>query len=205
MARPSKPILSPEKIAIAAIAAVDSTGQFTMPGIAKALGVSPSSLYNHVAGKSEVVEIIRWVMAEGTQMHVDPNDDWETAVVSALRAYRASFARHPRLIPTLTSYTVTSPAVMEIYEALAKVLHDSGIPTSELLDAITLIDTFAIGSALDLAAPKEVWDRHKVAGPTLRMAIEAAPTGRARADQSFEFGLEVLLIGLRKHGAGSNV
>lgn len=205
MARPSKPILSVDKIATAAIEAVDASGQFTMPGVAKALGVSPSSLYNHVSGKSEIVEIMRAQLIKDQPMHVDPEAPWEESVVGVLRAYRASFAKHPRLIPILTSYTVAAPAVMEVYEALARVLRDSGIPVAELLDAITLIDTFSIGSALDLAAPEEVWDSRDAAGPTLRAAIDAAPVGRARADQSFEFGLEVLLIGLRKHGAGSGL
>ena len=203
MARPSQPILSADKIAAAAIEAVDTGGQFTMPGIAKALGVSPSSLYNHVSGKREIVEIVRARLIREHPMHVDPDASWEESVVGVLRSYRASFAKHPRLIPILTSYTVAAPAVMEVYESLARVLRDAGIPVTELLDAITLIDSFSIGSALDLAAPDEVWDSGNAAGPTLREAIHAAPVGRARADQSFEFGLEVLLIGLRKHGAGS--
>lgn len=126
------------------------------------------------------------------------------AVVNMLRAHRASFARHPRLIATLTSQTVASPAVMAMYEPVATTLYESGIPATGLLDAITLIDTFAIGSALDLAAPEEVRDMRNAAGPSLRLAIESAPVGRARADQSFEFVLEVLLIGLRRHGAESN-
>ncbi|MDQ3155445.1 MAG: TetR/AcrR family transcriptional regulator [Actinomycetota bacterium] len=203
MARPSQPILSADKIAVAAIEAVDTGGQFTMPGIANALGVSPSSLYNHVSGKREIVEIVRARLIAEHPMHVDPDASWEESVVGVLRAYRASFAKHPRLIPILTSHTVAAPAVMEVYESLAMVLRDAGIPDTELLDAITLIDSFSIGSALDLAAPDEVWDSGNAAGPTLRAAIAAAPVGRARAEQSFEFGLEVLLIGLRKHGAGS--
>ena len=48
MARPSKNILSPSIIAEAALTMVERDHDFTIPGIAKELGVNPSSLYHHV-------------------------------------------------------------------------------------------------------------------------------------------------------------
>ena len=59
MGRPATPKLSVEKIAAAALDLVDAQGEFTMGEIAAALSVRPSSLYNHVAGKVEVIEAIR--------------------------------------------------------------------------------------------------------------------------------------------------
>ncbi len=48
MPRPTQPILSTRNITDAALDAVDATGDFTMPGIAKQLNVTPSSLYTHI-------------------------------------------------------------------------------------------------------------------------------------------------------------
>lgn len=49
MPRPTQPILSTRNITDAALDAVDATGDFTMPGIAKQLNVTPSSLYTHIS------------------------------------------------------------------------------------------------------------------------------------------------------------
>lgn len=59
MGRPSTPILSTDRIATAALDLVNSTGGFTIPGLARRLKVSPSSLYNHVAGREQIVELLR--------------------------------------------------------------------------------------------------------------------------------------------------
>jgi AcrR family transcriptional regulator len=59
MARPLTPKLSPELIARAALAMVDAHGEFTVPALAKQLKVSPSSLYNHVEGKGDIIELMR--------------------------------------------------------------------------------------------------------------------------------------------------
>lgn len=59
MPRPSQPILSTAIITDAVMRAVDAAGDFTMPGIAEKLSVRPSSLYNHVSGRAEIIEYMR--------------------------------------------------------------------------------------------------------------------------------------------------
>lgn len=59
MPRPPTRLLSPEIITDAAIRMVDTAGDFTMPGLAERLKVRPSSLYNHVSGRAEIVEAMR--------------------------------------------------------------------------------------------------------------------------------------------------
>ena len=202
MARPSRPLLSVPRIAEAALALVDASGDFTMAALADALGVRPSSLYNHLAGREEIVEAMRTqVLEQGAhELRNDPGRGPvrgpEEAVRLILRSYRESFARHPRLIPLVTSYTVSAPAVMRWYEELADHLTVLGIGRDRLLDVITLLDSLVLGAALDLAAPDEVWDRRGTRSALLAAAIAAAPTGRERADRAFELGLDLVLGGL---------
>ena len=59
MGRPPKPLLSTDRIASAAMELVSATGGFTMPNLARKLQVSPSSLYNHVTGRDQIVELLR--------------------------------------------------------------------------------------------------------------------------------------------------
>ncbi|MFF5076186.1 TetR/AcrR family transcriptional regulator [Actinoplanes sp. NPDC000266] len=199
MGRPATPKLSVSKIATAALKLVDAQGEFTMGEIAAALSVRPSSLYNHVTGKTEIIEAMRArVFAEQPFTRPLPPRPWDEALRALLRHYRDAFARHPRLIPMLTAHTVSSPDVVRMYDDIATVLSDAGIPTDRLLDVITVLDSFVIGSALDVAAPAEVWDKSKARTPVLVAAIEAAGQGRPRADRAFELGLDLLLTALRR-------
>lgn len=197
MARPSSPILSAEKIARTALALVDATGEFTVGAVAGKLGVRPSSLYNHVSGRDDIVEGMRALMLSDVAIKLDPDASWDEAFPSLLREYRDAFARHPRLIPMMTSSTVVSEPVMRMYGVLATILRKSGVPDDLLLDAITIMDSFVLGAALDVAAPDEVWDSSAATSDAMHAAIDAAPKGRARADRSFDIGLRVLLDGLR--------
>ncbi len=113
-----------------------------------------------------------------------------------LRRYRACFAKHPRLIPLVTAYTVSSPEVMGMYDELAEVLSTAGVPDGQLLDVITMCDSVVLGAALDLAAPDEVWALDQARSPALIAAIQQAGAGRKRSDRAFELALDILLAGV---------
>jgi AcrR family transcriptional regulator len=189
---------------IAALRQVDRTGEFTIAQVADALGVRPSSLYNHLGSKAEIVEAMRLqVFREGDFDTEDTEDTedaetWDQTVRSLLRRYRECFARHPRLIPLVTAYTVSSPEVMRVYDELAETLSGAGVPVSRLLDVITMCDSIVLGSALDLAAPDQVWDVNQARSPALIAAIQQAGSGRQRADQAFELALDLLLAGIAR-------
>lgn len=206
MARPTTPLLSLEKITGAALELVDTTGELTMAQLARALGVRPSSLYHHVAGREAIIEAVR--AAVFTEQHLDLDADAgtnggtngeqpvEESLHRLLHGYRDAFARHPRLIPVLTAHTVAAPEVLAIYSTLATLLARWGVPDEHLLDAVTILDCFVIGAALDVTAPEQVWAPSGAESPALSRALAAAPQGRDRADQSFELGLRVVLGGL---------
>ena len=198
MGRPSTPLLSRDAIAVAALGLVDRTGEFTIAQVADALGVRPSSLYNHLSSKAEIVEAMRsWVFREGGSEN-DRAGTWEETVRALLGRYRDCFARHPRLIPLVTSYTVTSPEVMGMYDELAEALSAAGVSDGQLLDVITMCDSVVLGAALDLAAPGEVWAVDQARSPALKEAIRQAGSGRPRSDRAFELALDLLLVGIAK-------
>lgn len=201
MGRPPTPILSVDRIARAALSLVDRSGEFTMVQVADDLGVRPSSLYNHVDNKASIIEAMRSLVFQKVQTHpAASGESWQQTLRTLLRAYRDAFAEHPRLIPLLTAHTVSAPDVMRIYDEFAVELTAVGMPAERLLDVITVLDSFIIGSALDIAAPDHVWNADQTQNATLSAAIRIAATGRERADQSFELGLDLLLTGL-EHSA----
>ncbi|TIC80009.1 TetR/AcrR family transcriptional regulator [Nocardioides sp. GY 10127] len=203
MARPTSPVLSVEKIARAALALVDRTGELVVGRLARDLGVSASSLYHHLPSKAAIVEAVRAEVframprpPEGVLDGTADRAEGEAALRALLRAYRDCFAAHPRVIGLLTSHTVSAPEVLAVYDDLTATLLAAGVRESRLLDVVTVLDSFVIGSALDLAAPEEVWDAERAGHPALAAALRAAPRGRQRADLAFDAGVDLLVGGL---------
>ncbi|MFE3291360.1 TetR/AcrR family transcriptional regulator C-terminal domain-containing protein [Rhodococcus sp. NPDC059234] len=195
MPRPSQRLLSAGIITDAALRLVDRAGDFTMPGLAESLRVRPSSLYNHVAGRAEIIELMRSrVMSE--IVVVEPRDLWSETVAALAREYRRCYAKHPRLIPLLTAYTVQTGVAFGMYNALAQAFSDGGFEPGEVLHAITALDSFVLGSALDQAAPTVVWADVPEANDAMRAALATSVPNPARADAAFEFGLRALVAGL---------
>jgi AcrR family transcriptional regulator len=197
MGRPSVPILSTDRIASAAMDLVSSSGGFTIPELARKLKVSPSSLYNHVSGREHIVELLRERAMSEVQLTEDsPDRPWADVVADIMRSYRRSYARYPRLIPLLTAHAVNSSHAFTMYNALATTLRRAGFDAADTLRIITVMDSFVLGSALDLAAPEEPWESGAEVGPDLAAALATGSPKPDRADDAFEFGLAVLLRGL---------
>ena len=197
MGRPPTPLLSTDRITAAAMELVDATGGFTMPELARTLQVSPSSLYNHVTGRDQIVELLRErAMSEVELPDEQPEGPWTDVVAEVLRSYRRSYARYPRLIPLPPAYPVNSSHAIRMYNVLAVTLRRAGFDAADTLRAITLMDCFVLGAALDVAAPDEPWHSGEEVGPEFADAL-ATGVGKAdRADDAFEYGLAVLLRGL---------
>ncbi|MYW17301.1 TetR family transcriptional regulator, partial [Streptomyces sp. SID2955] len=59
MGRPRTPLLDRERITTTALRLVDETGDFSVPQIARRLGVQTGSVYHHVDGRDGIVELLR--------------------------------------------------------------------------------------------------------------------------------------------------
>ncbi|TNM67083.1 TetR/AcrR family transcriptional regulator [Streptomyces sp. NP160] len=199
MARPTSPLLSRGGILTAALDLVDADGDFTMPRLARALGVSTSSLYHHVpGGRSDVVEGLRGLVCDG-RMPTERTDGegWRAFADRWARGYRGAMAAHPHVVPLLTAQTVSDPGVLASYEALVDVLAQDGFDDAAALHVVAVLDCFVLGSALDAGAPAQVWDDDAERRPRLSRAVSAARSQPGdRSGATFELGLTSLLTGL---------
>ncbi|SIO09943.1 TetR/AcrR family transcriptional regulator [Agromyces cerinus] len=195
MARPRVPLLSTERIADAAIELVDSGQAFGVNALARRLGVTPSSLYNHVDGRDGIIELMRGRLGE-SYLAEAPSGDWVDVVTHTMRASRRMYAEHPSIVPLLVGKTITHPAVIASYDRLATALLGAGFPDDEVITVIAILDSFALGFGLDLASPDDIW-RPETPTTSLGRLLEVTAKGRERSDQVFEIGLELLLDALR--------
>jgi AcrR family transcriptional regulator len=59
MPRPLCPLITQEVIADAALSLIDQTGSLTLAALAKRIGVRPSSFYNHVKSRADILFLVR--------------------------------------------------------------------------------------------------------------------------------------------------
>lgn len=197
MPRPPERLLDRSGIARAALALVDEKGDFTMPELAAGLRVRPSSLYHHVEGKAEIVELLRAEVVQEldhTLLDVEP---WDEGLARWARKYRDLFAQHPKAIRMLATAPVRMPDVVDVYEKAVAALLRAGFRDRDVLAVIVAVESFLLGSALDLVMPEEMIEVDEERHPGVSRCLTALPTGARRADQAFEVGLEALITGFR--------
>ena len=197
MGRPRTPLLDRERITTAALELVDAQGEFSVPQIARRLGVQTGSLYHHVDGRDGIVELLRERVTEAIDAGTLDLRPWDAAMAAWARSYRAAFAAHPRAIPLLMTNPVRAPRVLEHYERAVTLLLDAGFRTADVMPVIIALENMVLGSALDLAAPEAMWEIAD-ASATPRLAEALAALGDSRTDRSFDLALEGFLAHARR-------
>jgi AcrR family transcriptional regulator len=199
MGRPRVAILDRDKITAATLDLVDRDGDFTMPGVARHLGVQVSSVYHHVpGGRAELIELVRVLATSRIDGSAFDRLPWDEAFAVWAQSFLDAFSAHPSAIRLLATEPVRDPSLVAVYSSVASGLSRAGFPDDQIIAIITAAENFFLGAALDSAAP----DIMITAGADdeaaeLRVALDAAPPGRARARQAFELGVGVLIEGLR--------
>ncbi|MGI5468404.1 TetR/AcrR family transcriptional regulator [Streptomyces sp. CA-132043] len=196
MGRPRKALLDRERIGATALELVDEKGDFSVPEMARRLGVQTASVYHHVDGRAGVIELLRERVTDAIDAGTLDGVPWDTALESWARSYRAAFAAHPRAIPMLMTSPVRAPRVLAQYESVAGLLLAAGFAPPLVLPMITGLDNIVLGSALDMSAPDTMWEVSE-GTEAPRLAAAQAATGTARADQAFDLTLAGFLAHCR--------
>ncbi|PRA04684.1 TetR family transcriptional regulator [Arthrobacter sp. MYb229] len=200
--RPRTAILNRDRITEHALGLVSQDGYdaLTMQQLARSLGVSPSALYNHVDSKQDLLQWIQeLVMAEVDTSAFEKLEIHE-ALIHWATSYRGIFAKHIPLIPIIAVLPVAdSPRTLGMYEHVAKALKNYGLAESEIVPTIVALESFIFGSAMDTAAPHDIFDtsNRQDATPNFTQAVAAQrETGINTSDDSFRRGIRALVLGL---------
>lgn len=157
MGRPPRPLLTRAGIMEAALALVDEEGAeaLSTTRLAARLGVKGPSLYNYVASRAEIVDGISELLV--VEMDLDPAiRPWTAALDSWARAYRATFAAHPNMVPLLVTRPTQSIAALQSYANTFAVLREAGWPEDRLAPIVQCLEYFLAGAALDFGLPQTV-------------------------------------------------
>ncbi|MCG7203692.1 TetR/AcrR family transcriptional regulator C-terminal domain-containing protein [Streptomyces arenae] len=196
MGRPRTPLLDRAVIGRAALRLADQEGSLTIPGLARSLGVAPSALYHHVTGRDEIIALMREELLRETDMEEPYSGTWEQVLDQWARAYLNGFAAHPGAVPVLAVAPLSETFMHTVYDNVARSLSDAGFPLPQVMPLITALESFVLGSALDLVAPAVMLSKvdHDSA-PYLSAALDGTAGGEQRATQAFETGLRAMLKG----------
>jgi AcrR family transcriptional regulator len=211
MARRRAP-LSRDRVLEAAVAMADEHGieAVTMRRLAKALGVEAMSLYNHIAGKDELLDAMAdLVMAE---FELTSTGDWEADLRALAASAHDALLRHPWAPSLIMSPPRVLDARMTYMEFLLGTLRDAGFSAELTYRGYHAVDSHILGFTM--------WQLgHRMpAGPIpehMSSFLENFPYDtfphvgehirQHLADESpdatvseFDFGLELILEGLKQ-------
>ena len=201
-------LLSREQIVLAALELLRGTPAkpLTMQVLAKALSVSPMSLYTHIRNREDLMQAIaEYVLGE---VEVQLSDDWRVTIAQWSLAVRRQFLRYPFLGTLIQDGIATPAAWLKISNPLLQALKQAGFEGEQLADTQRWISRVVTGSVLmELVLPSVV--PGELAG--VSSALQALPQssqdvwleilpalGRRSDEQVFAFTLDRTLDALDK-------
>jgi len=205
--------LSRERVLRAAVKLADRDGieSLSMRKLGQELGVEAMSLYNHVSNKEEILDgVVDAVFAE-IELPT-PGVDWAEAMRRRAVSAREALKRHPWALGLLESRVQPGPANLRHHDAVLGSLRTAGFSIEMSAHAYSVLDSYIYGFTLnELALPLATrQDVTEVAGNIVRespageypylteMAIEHVMKQKYDYGDEFEFGLELILEGLKK-------
>jgi AcrR family transcriptional regulator len=194
------------------MALVDSDGieALTMRGLGRALGVEAMSLYNHVAGKDDLlVGILELAVDEIDQP--TGGTDWKADLRQGAISAHDVLVRHPWAPGLLVSQPdATGPARLHWMDAVLRVFREAGFAMPMTDHAFHVLDSFVLGFALqevsfpypseELPGLAEAFLRELPTAeyPYLAEHIQHHIDSTHYDEGDFEFGLGLILDGLER-------
>jgi len=212
--------LSVGEVVEAAIEVLDESGVagLTMRTVAERLGTGAASLYAHVSGKEELLELVYDELIGRVPLPAAPDPArWREQAIEMLRGMHDTLTAHRDAALAGLGRVPTSPQTLAAAESLCAVLRAGGLSDYAVALGLDLLILYVSASAFEAglmrhgyatdAEIKRYFDEvHSfyAALPASRYPTLAAVAPEMfdhDGEERFEFGLEVLLEGLVAVGA----
>ncbi|MFD4396870.1 TetR/AcrR family transcriptional regulator [Kitasatospora sp. NPDC058478] len=206
MGRPTKALLTRERIALAALQVVDEDGPdgLTMRALAERLGVKAASLYNHIQSKDALVDTVSELVNDEIDHTPLGDPDWRAGLAAYARGYRAVFLRHPNAIALLARRRVEAASALRGYDALLALLGRAGLGPADAAEVAAALDYLVLGSAMETftagftRAPAAYRPEYPALADALDGSFARGGGATGLDDRGFELGLGLLLDGVER-------
>lgn len=188
-----------DEIAAAALRIVDDSGvgALSMRALAAALGTGPMTLYNYVADKEGLEELVVAAIVADVSIPA-ATDDWQRDAHAIASAMWQAIRAHPAAIPLVLTRRMSSSTGFLTADALIAALARAGLDDRDRLAAFHAVLGLVTGAAqADLGGPLVAAKIGAVAGADhphvealSKVAVETS------AEDDFHRGLSMLLDGI---------
>jgi AcrR family transcriptional regulator len=204
--------LSRDRILHAALELADEGGieSLSMRKLGQALGFEAMSLYNHVANKDDVLDgILDLVLGESEPP--SPAGDWDAAIRTSAISVHEALRRHPWSCTLLMAPERVRPARLRYTDLLLGRLREAGFSAETTYHAYHVLDGHIFG--FSLWETSHTYTAEEVSNFEAKFAqtitADAFPYLHEHAQQhfndgphrkvsAFEFGLDLIVDGLKK-------
>ncbi|WP_241777972.1 TetR/AcrR family transcriptional regulator C-terminal domain-containing protein [Streptomyces sp. CT34] len=136
------------------------------------------SLYRHVPGKAELIELMRDAVVGELDLaapdHPEPEDaDWRGGLAAWARAHWALHLRHPWFVHTAGSRRLPGPNIMADYDRALRIAEGTGLRASEVVAVVSLVGGFVKTAAQQV---------HEVLREERESGVSNAPWWRGREE-----------------------
>jgi AcrR family transcriptional regulator len=205
-ARTARPPLDRARIIAAGLRIVDESGidALTFRRLADALGVSPMSIYWHVADKAELLRLIGEAVLD--EVEIPPaRGDWRDQLRDVHRSLLGTVLQHPNTVDIVIGRARYGAAGLAMFERILSILLEAGFSPEAAFDAYQSLYLFTLGFAGVSGRSPEFREVQRQGVVYMRSLPEdrfpsirtVAPVigGRSPAKQ-LELGLDVVIEGI---------
>jgi AcrR family transcriptional regulator len=205
--------LNRDRVLRAAVALADADGieSLTMRKLGVELGVEAMSLYNHVANKATLLDGMIDIVFGEIDLPAGETD-WRAAMRRRAISAREVLSRHRWAIGLMESRTTPGPTTLRHHDTVLATLRAAGFSIELAAHAYSMLDSYIYGFALqEISLPfdtgpetaelaRAIMARFSAGEyPHLtEMAVEHVLQPDYDYGNEFEFGLELILDGLKK-------
>ena len=199
-------------MAALALAEQEGMAALTMRRVATALGVTPMSLYNHVADKAELLDLmLDYVIRDLVQASANDTGTWEDRLRSVARRNHELWRRHPVFAQVYVDGVTIGPYGLANIERILSILREAGFTDEDAAHAFSVLFHYSVASILVGPAksvdpsrrnmrsdgtPESVLDLYFSALPRDQVPSVVAAVPHIPRDP-FDFGLDLIIDGLR--------
>lgn len=214
---PPRTPLSRERIVAAAIEVADEggLGAVSMRSVGRALGAEAMSLYHHVSGKDELLDLLADAAFAQIPL-LEIGTPWRAAMTSRAHAMRSVLNRHPWALTLLESRSNPGHAVMRHHDRVLGLLRNDGFDLVLAAHAYSALDAYIYGFVLtEVSLPftpdtgpeafAERLDLPAAEYPYLAEMLEQLVVGHDYDfGDEFDYGLDLLLDQLERRRAAQS-
>jgi AcrR family transcriptional regulator len=178
----------------------------TMRRLAAELGVTPNTLYSHVADKSALLDLLMDDVAGDVKAPDPETVEWRDGLHALFTATRRTVAAAPELAPLFLSRAPRGPNALRLGEVTFELLARGGVRGPAAVQALrTLLvysfgyATFAAARAEDPASAARARDAERAFAADRSLPLTtalASELARAPVEAGFEAGLDSLISGI---------